>query len=290
MRELKSALDLVELDQIEENVFVGPSTDLNFGHIFGGQAVGQALQAAARTVNGDRVAHSLHSYFLRAGDPNAPVLYQVSRIRDGGSFTTRHVQGIQHGRPIFDLSASFQVQEPGLEHQVGMPEVPPPESLKNYRELSEAMDRVPRRLEAPLLWDRIIDYRPVDPEDKFYTEAMPAERAVWMRVRDQLPDEPNLHRAVLAGASDFELLWTFMHPHIPEAKARNVTIQAASLDHAVWFHRPFSVNEWLLYSMESPNGSNARGLIYGRLFNQSGELVASIAQEALLRPREKKTG
>ena len=284
MTGLEALLQIFELEPIEEDIFRAVSYDLGFPNLFGGQVVGQALLAAARTVAPEREAHSLHAYFMRAGDAKAPVVYQVARPRDGRSFTTRHVTAVQHGRPIFEMSASFQIREQGYEHQIPMPEdVPPPEELKSHRELYEAKaDRLPDRLRETLLCERPVEIRPARPIPEIKNEPREPIKQLWFRAAGPVPDDPQLHQAVLAYASDFELLGTSMLPHgvtFFEGK-----VQAASLDHALWIHRPFRVDDWLLYDTDSPNASNARGLNFGRIFSRDGTLVASVAQEGLVRP------
>lgn len=282
MASLSKLLELFELEQIEQNIFRGISDDLGFRQLFGGQVLGQGLMAAARTVDPERQAHSLHAYFLRAGDAHAPIVYQVNRTRDGRSFSTRHVLAIQHGRPIFDLSVSFQVPEDGFEHQDSMPEgIPEPETLKSQQEIYAASDRVPEELREQMTRVRPVELRPVNVIEKFNPEPQEALKYIWFRAAGGVPDDTRLHQAVLAYASDFELLGTSMLPHGVSFIQND--IQAASLDHALWIHRPFRVDEWLLYCMTSPNASNARGLASGRIFSRDGRLVASVMQEGLTR-------
>jgi len=282
---LSKLLKLFELERIEENIFRGISYDLGFPNLFGGHVLGQALLAATHTVDAARPAHSLHAYFLRPGDVSAPVVYQVDRIRDGRSFTTRHVLAIQHGRPIFDLSCSFQDVEPGFEHQEQMPEgITPPEELRSERQIYEAVvDRIPEHLRDALTRERPVEIRPVDPKEKVNREPRAATKHIWFRAIDKMPDDPQLHSAVLAYASDFELLGTGMLPH--GIKFQDPGVQAASLDHALWIHRPFRVDEWLLYSMDSPSAADSRVLTRGKIFRRDGALVASVVQEGLVRKR-----
>ncbi|BCR04713.1 acyl-CoA thioesterase II [Desulfuromonas versatilis] len=276
--------DLVKhltLERLEENLFRGESRDVGQKSVFGGQVLGQALMAAARTVEG-RQAHSLHGYFLLPGDPRAPIVYDVERIRDGRSFTTRRVVAIQHGRAIFNMAASFQIREQGVEHQAQMPEVPGPEGLADKAELGRrAAERASGRVRRFLLQPRPIEFRPVAPDDPLEPEPRPPQRQLWLRAAAALPDDPALHQAVLAYASDFSLLGTAFLPHGLSFLQRQV--QAASLDHAMWFHREFRLDDWLLYAMDSPSAGNARGLCRGSIFTRDGKLVASVAQEGLIR-------
>ena len=281
---LQELIDLLALERIEQNLFRGQSQDLGWGRVFGGQVLGQALSAAVQTVPPERVVHSLHGYFLRPGAVDRPIVYDVERIRDGGSFTTRRVKAIQNGEAIFSLSASFQVEEPGFDHQDAMPEVPPPEDLLSEQELAlKVVDRLPPSMRAQAIADRPIEARPVTPENPLAPTAGPPSRAVWYRVARRLPDEPGLHRYLLAYASDFYLVGTSMMPH--GVTWLSPGMQVASIDHAMWFHRPFRMDEWILHVMESPSASGARGLARGRFFTRDGRLVASTAQEGLTRQR-----
>ena len=281
MNELKKLLEIFELEPIEQNIFRGVSYDLGFPNLFGGQVLGQALIAAARTVEPERTAHSCHAYFLRPGDARAPIVYQVSCIRDGGSFTTRHILAIQHGRPIFDMSASFQLPEEGFSHQDSMPpDVPPPEELKTQQELhADSKGRLPDVLAV----SRPVEIRPVPPSRG---EKAAAAARHWFRSIEPMPDDPRMHQALLAYASDFELLATSLLPHDVSLMDGNVFV--ASLDHALWIHRPFRVDDWLLYDRHSPNACNGRGLNWGKVYARDGRLVASVAQEALIRKRKGK--
>jgi acyl-CoA thioesterase-2 len=244
----------------------------------------QALVAANRTTEG-RLCHSLHAYFLLPGDPKIPILYEVDRSRDGGSFTSRRVVAIQHGRPIFHMSVSFQVEEEGLEHQIDAPSVPPPENLPSEDEFRrQAADQIPAEYREHFLRKRPIELRPVDPRDIFHTEKHPPHQAIWMRATGLLPDDIALHQCVLAYASDMTLLDTGLLPHgINWFSGR---LQIASLDHAMWFHRRFRADEWLLHVQDSPSASGARGFNRGLIYARDGRLVASVAQEGLMRIRE----
>jgi acyl-CoA thioesterase II len=280
----ENLIGLLDLEPIEYNIYRGRNRDIGTGRIFGGQVLAQALVAARRTIEEDRVAHSLHGYFILPGDLDIPVVYFVDRLRDGRSFTTRRVTAIQHGHAIFNMSASFQVVEEGLEHRAEMPDVPEPESLASELDLIREMaDRIPEDLRPVLTQDRPIDFRPVDPIDPFHPETRPPQRYIWLRAIGRLPDDVLIHQAILAYASDYGLLGTALLPH--GYSFRQPQIQVASLDHALWFHRPFRVDEWLLYAMDSPNASGARGFVRGSFFTRDGILVASVAQEGLIRLR-----
>lgn len=280
-------LALLDLEPLEVNIYRGRNRDVGTGRVFGGQVFAQALVAARRTVDGAREAHSVHGYFILPGDLAAPIVYFVDRLRDGNSFTTRRVTAIQHGQAIFNLSASFHLAEPGLEHQEEMPSVPPPEELAPELELIREMaDRIPESLRPVLTQDRPIDFRPVTPGDPFRAEVRPPVRQVWFRAIHQLPDDAITHQAVLAYASDYGLLPTALGPH--GVAFRSKGLQMASLDHSLWMHRPFRADEWLLYCMDSPAAAGARGFVRGSIYRRSGELVASVAQEGLMRLRPPK--
>jgi acyl-CoA thioesterase II len=282
---LKELLDLLDLEQIEVNIFRGRSPEERQQRVFGGQVAGQALVAAGRTVPDDRSVHSLHAYFIRPGDPAVPIIYSVDRVRDGRSFTTRRVSAVQHGKVIFTLSASFQVAEDGLEHQAAMPDVPGPEGLPTFPERLE-------KLFGPLDDDfhswRPVDLRHVTP---LSVEAArdPAlrgpESRVWLRVDGELPDDPLLHVCLMTYASDMTLLDTvLLNQGLTWGQGQTM---GASLDHAMWFHRPFRADQWLLYAQDTPNASGARGLARGQVFTREGELVVSVVQEGLIRVRRR---
>ena len=282
---LDALVTLLALERIEENLFRGQSQDLGWGTVFGGQVLGQALSAAVQTVPGERQAHSLHAYFLRPGNVTKPIVYEVDRIRDGSSFTTRRVVAIQGGHAIFNLAASFQKREEGFEHQDTMPEVPKPDSLPTEQERMAAYaQRLPRILRERAVAERSFEVKPVEPtNDPFLPAPAAPERKVWLRTAGKLSDDPALHRYLLAYASDYSFITTSLLPH-------GVTwltpgMQVASLDHVMWFHQPFRVDEWLLHVMDSPNAHGARGLVRGRIFTEDGRLVASTAQEGLIRQR-----
>jgi acyl-CoA thioesterase-2 len=274
-------LRLLDLERLELNLFRGHNRDIGSGRVFGGQVLAQGLVAAGRTVEG-RQAHSLHGYFMLAGDVNTPIVYQVDRIRDGKSFTTRRVLAIQEGREIFSMLCSFHVDEQGIEHGAPLPDVPPPEALPRELDLVRAMaERIPEPVREVYTQDRPIDFRPVAPVDPFAPEVREPVKHMWFRAEGTMPDEPILHQAVLAYASDYGLLGTALLPHGLSFLIRRV--QAASLDHAVWFHRPFRVDDWLLYATDAPAAAGARGFTRGSIFTRDGALVASTAQEGLLR-------
>lgn len=282
---LRELLALLRLERLEQNLFRGQSQDLGWGAIFGGQVVGQALSAAAQTVPEGRIVHSLHSYFLRQGDAKKPVIYDVDCIRDGKSFTTRRVVAIQNGRAIFNLAASFQQVEEGFSHQAEMPAVPGPEGLLSELELARKLeDRIPAPLRKQAMAVRPIEIRPVDPQDPVAPAVRPPLRHSWYRAIDQLPDDPAVHQFLLAYASDFHFVVTAMQPH--GVSWLTPGMQVASLDHSMWFHRPFRMDEWLLYTVESPSASGARGLARGQFFTREGVLVASTVQEGLMRKRQ----
>ncbi len=276
---LADLLDVLRLEQLEDNLYRGMSRDIGNPIVFGGQVLGQALMAATGTIEG-RVVHSLHAYFLRGGDFNLPIVYEVDRSRDGTSFSSRRVVAIQKGQQIFHMSASFQAPEDGLEHQLAMPDVPPPESLPKRSDW----------INSPLLTDRQrcffdrvrpFDIRPVDLERLLNGQPKDPNLHVWFRAADTLPDGEALHRGLLAYVSDYYLLMTATLPHGTPFPSSN--IRFASIDHAMWFHRPVRVDDWLLYSIDSPSASGARGLSRGSIFGRDGKLIASTAQEGLMR-------
>ncbi|HEY0305867.1 MAG TPA: acyl-CoA thioesterase II [Longimicrobiales bacterium] len=276
-------LSLLDLEPIEFNIYRGTNRDIGSGRVFGGQVLAQALVAAQRTVEETRTAHSLHGYFILPGDLNVPIVYFVDRLRDGKSFTTRRVTAIQHGRAIFNMSVSFHVREPGLEHQTPMPDVPPPESLTSELEMIRAgAHKAPPAIREILMQDRPIDFRIVEDIDPFEPGAQPPVRHMWMRALGHMPDETLAHQAVLAYASDYGLLGTALQPHA--RSYRRPDIQVASLDHSLWLHRPSRCDEWLLYVIDSPVTAGARGFSRGTIFTRDGQLVASVAQEGLTRP------
>lgn len=271
----------LQLEHLEDNLFRGVSRDLGFPQVFGGQVLGQSLAAASATVAAERTAHSMHAYFLLPGDVTAPIIYEVDRSRDGGSFSSRRVVAIQHGQPIFHMSASFQLAQQGLEHQSVMPQVPAPEDLPDLHQLVAHSVDVPSELKRWFEVPLPVEFRAVNAEQLMSAHPSEAETRFWFRAVDQLPTDAALHRSILAYASDFYLLRTSVQPHgVPFPSAH---LRLASIDHAMWFHRPARVDEWLLYCVDSPSASGARGLSRGAIYNRAGALVASVAQEGLIR-------
>lgn len=278
-------LDLIDLEPLEVNIYRGRNRDIGSGRVFGGQVLAQALVAARRTVEEEREAHSLHGYFILPGDLGAPIVYFVDRLRDGKSFTTRRVTAIQHGRAIFNLSASFHTLQQGPEHQTDAPDAPDPQTVARELDLiRERSDLIPEHLRRVLTQDRPIDFRIVSPVDPFDTEPSPPIRRFWLRANGSVPDDTLHHQAVLAYASDYGLLATVLQPH--GYSVREPHLQVATLDHALWFHRAFRADDWLLYSIDSPAAAGARGFARGGIFTRDGVLVASVAQEGLTRVRE----
>ncbi len=286
---INDLIGLLDLEEIEKNHYRATSPNEGWQRVYGGQVLGQALVAASRTVPEDRTAHSLHGYFLRPGDTTVPILYTVDRIRDGKSFTTRRVVAVQHGRAIFNMSISFQVAEEGFDHQQPMPEAPGPDMLQSEDELRESWaESMPEEFRDSFTRERPIEVRPVNPMNIFEPEKRPPQQLCWMKAREPLPDDPRLHQCVLAYLSDWSLLDTATLPHA--VSFTQDTLQMASLDHAMWFHRPFRADEWLLYAQESPNMAGARGFTTAQLFTRDGQLAVSVAQEGLMRVVKPKTG
>lgn len=277
-------LATLDLEKIETNLFRGNSPQVGWQRVFGGQVIGQALTAAQRTVDGDRFAHSLHAYFMLPGDPTIPILYQVDRLRDGASFNTRRVLAVQHGKAIFALTASFQIDEPGFEHQGEMPDVPMPEDLMDEEQIKERyLAHAPENVRRYWERKRAIEIRPVSIES-YFSRSQPSQRQnIWVRLTGPVPDDRLYRNAVLAYLSDMTLLDVALNAH--GTSVLDQGIQVASLDHAMWFHRPFKLDDWLLYSQESPSASGARGFTRGSLFTRSGVLIASVAQEGLIRKK-----
>ena len=271
-----------ELERLEVNLFRGESRDTGSPQVFGGQVLGQALKAASATIDDGRVCHSLHAYFLRRGDFSKPIVYSVDRSRDGGSFSARRVLAIQDGEQIFTCSASFQHPEPGLEYQASMPKVPPPEDLQPFAKPPAAvLEKLPEKLRRWLEIERPFEFRPVQQYNPLTPVACEPVRQIWMRAVDKLPDDEALHRCLMAYISDYWLLDTATMPHGSSFLRGNLIM--ASIDHAIWFHRPGRVDDWLLYSLDSPSSSGARGFARGSLYSRTGVLLASTAQEGLIR-------
>jgi acyl-CoA thioesterase-2 len=277
---LAQIVALLDVEELEQNLFRGQNRDT--GHVFGGQVLAQAVAAACRTVSAPHQLHSLHAYFIRAGDWNIPILYEVDRIRDGRSFTTRRVIAIQHGRAIFDVALSWHKQESGIRHALPMPDVPPPEALRGDREVyREAAAEQPEIGRFAHRFDAI-DSRQVERIAFFDEDTHAPIKHTWLKTRDRLPDDAALHLALLSYMSDLDFMSTAMLPH-GRGRMRQ-SVQGASVDHTLWFHRPFRADEWLLFAKESPNAGGARGFVRGRFFDRSGALVATAAQECLIGP------
>lgn len=281
---LDKLLSLLSLEEIEQGIYRGDSQDLGFPAVFGGQVMGQALSAAKETLPQGRIVHSLHSYFLRPGDPARPIVYDVENIRDGKSFSTRRVSAIQYGKPIFYMTASFQGEEDGLSHQSSMPSVPEPEGLRSildfYREHAAL---IPEAIRNKFTSENAIEIRPVNFQNPFQPKVQEPTRHVWFKANGTMPDDQRIHNYLLAYASDFEFLPTALQPH--GRSFMHPKMQVATIDHAMWFHRPFRLDEWVLYSVDSPTASNGRGLVRGQFFNRQGDLIASTMQEGVMRVR-----
>jgi len=278
---LSEVIDLLTLERLEDNLFRGESRDIGSPQVFGGQILGQALSAANRTVE-DRIPHSLHAYFLRPGDFNRPVVYQVERSRDGGSYSNRRVVAIQHGRPILNMAASFKTHEDGLEHQASMPEVSGPEGLTSLTDINRAMlDKVPEKMRRFLAHKPPFEFRPVEAPKFIEPDVRRPVKNIWMRACGELPDDPELHRNLLAYVSDYELLGTSTLPHAIDFSTKPLLM--ASLDHAMWFHRDARVDQWLLYTFDSPTSTGGRGFSRGHIFTRDGLLISSTAQEGVIR-------
>jgi acyl-CoA thioesterase-2 len=282
---VQSLLDILDLETLEQNLFRGRSPQDRWQRVFGGQVIGQALVAACRTVEG-RQPHSMHAYFLIGGDPKVPIIYEVDRIRDGKSFTTRRVVAIQHGQAIFTLMVSFHNDEPGLEHQMPMPDVPPPEALPSEAQIKATiLPSMPEAVQRYYKSERPIELRPVEYGRYLGKKSETGKFNVWIRTTGKLPDDPAIHQCVLAYASDMSLLDAALVPHGRSLFEKE--FMGASLDHALWLHRPFRADDWLLYAQESPSMTGSRGFARGLIFTRDGTLVASVAQEGLVRIRRK---
>mgnify|MGYP000285563535 CR=1 FL=1 len=286
MKQVSELLSLLDLERIEVNLFRGQSRSVGSPRVFGGQVMAQALSAAMRTVPEDRFVHSFHGYFVLPGDIEIPIIFEVDRIRDGGSFTTRAVKAIQNGRAIFFLTASFQLDQNGFNHQVEMPKVLSHEELVSYDGMAKQFgDQLPKNIQRILNIERPIEFRPVEFLNPFASEVYEPVRNVWLKTKGEMPGDRRQNALVLAYASDYNLLTTALFPHGKAIDHRN--LQIASLDHAMWFHRPFKADEWLLYSIDSPSASGARGFTRGNIFDAEGKLVASVVQEGLMREVKK---
>jgi acyl-CoA thioesterase-2 len=281
---LDELLALLKLEVIEQGIYRGQSQDLGFRALFGGQVMGQALSAAQETVADDRFVHSLHSYFLRAGDASKPVVYEVENIRCGTSFSTRRVQAIQNGKAIFYMTASFQLPEEGFNHQDTMPTVPNPEGMPSYSDfITEHQGALKKGMREKFLAEKPIEIRPIQQYNWFKPEKTDSACQIWLKTNGNLPDDLRIHSCMLAYASDFHFLPTALLAHGVSHLLPN--FQIATVDHAMWFHRPFRFDDWLLYSVDSPSASNGRGLVRGQIYNRQGELVASTMQEGVIRQR-----
>ena len=281
---LNELLALLKLEKIEQGIYRGQSQDLGFRALFGGQVMGQALSAAKETVEESRLVHSLHSYFLRPGDAKKPVVYEVEKIRDGKSFSTRRVQAIQNGKAIFYMTASFQYPEQGFDHQDVMPDVPPPEEVSSYSDfILQNTHKFPEKIKDKFLAEKPIELRPIEQYNWYKPEVAEPVCNMWIKANGYLPDDLRIHMYMLAYTSDFHFLPTALFPHGVSHFQPN--FQIATIDHAMWFHRPFRFDDWLLYSIQSPSASNGRGLVRGQIFNRQGELVASTMQEGVIRQR-----
>jgi len=281
-KELNELLTLLHLEQLEQGLFRGQSEHLGLPQVYGGQVIGQSLSAAKETVDENRQVHSFHSYFLRPGDPQKPIIYDVENLRDGRSFSTRRVKAIQYGRPIFYLTASYQAEESGLNHQSTMPDVPPPESLISEQALVQSIaEHLPQKAVDTFGRDRPIEVRPVTVVNPLAPKPEAPKQYLWIKANGEVPDDPRIHQYVLAYASDWGFLVTALQPH--GVTLMTPKMKVATIDHSMWFHRPFRMDEWLLYAIDSPSASGARGLVRGEIYNQKGELVASAVQEGLMR-------
>lgn len=282
---LSNLLALLNLEKIEEGIFRGQSEDLGLRQVFGGQVVGQALYAAKETVPVERLVHSFHSYFLRPGDSQKPIVYDVETLRDGNSFSARRVAAIQNGKPIFYMTASFQAPEPGFEHQKTMPAAPAPENLKSETEIAMAFEKLlPQTLKEKFLCEKPLEIRPVVFHNPMQGHVDEPVRQVWMKANGKMPADLHVHQYLLGYASDFNFLPVALQPH--GVGFLEPGMQVATIDHSMWFHRPFDMNDWLLYSVESTSASSARGFVRGEFYSRDGVLVASTVQEGVMRKRD----
>lgn len=279
---LKELLSLLQLEKLEEGLYRGESENLGLPQVYGGQVIGQALSAARYTVESDRTVHSFHSYFLYPGDPEKPIIYDVENLRDGRSFSTRRVKAIQNGRPIFYLTASYHGEAPGFEHQKTMPDVPGPENFASESELAAQIAHLlPEKVKKVFCGEKPIEMRPVTVINPLKPQKAEPKQYLWIRANGEMPDNQLIHQYLLAYASDWGFLVTALHPH--EVTLMTPNFQVATIDHSIWFHRPFKMDEWLLYAIESPTASNTRGLVRGEIYNRDGHLVATAVQEGVMR-------
>lgn len=281
---VKNLIELLKLESIGQNRYRGHSQDLGYAKLFGGQVIGQSLSAASQSIEG-RLPHSLHAYFIRPGDAQNPIEFEVENIRDGRSFSVRRVIASQFGKPILAMTASFQVEEDGMEHQVSMPNVPGPENLEpELKIFRDHAKEIPERVRSQFTADRPIEYRIVEAQNPFRPRHGIAKRHMWIRSTSALPDDPLIHQSMLAYTTDYGFLETALMPH--GISIAQPGLQIASLDHAIWFHRSFRLDDWLLYVADSPTSGGARGYVRGQIFDQQGRLVASTTQEGLIRFQE----
>ncbi len=281
---MQDLIERLDLEKLEENLFRGSSPQNGWQRVFGGLVIAQALMAAQRCVDPDRIVHSLHAYFMRPGDPSIPIVYQVERIRDGSSFTTRRVVAVQHGKAIFSMSASFQVEEPGFDHQISIPNVPAPETLMGEAEFRAAfLAQAPDTVKKYWGRERPIEIRPTSLTHYLSREKLEPQAHIWVKASGLVPDDRHYQAAILAYLSDMTLLDTSLYAH--GTSIFDPELQVASLDHAMWFHRPCRLDDWLLYTQDSPSAAGARGMTRGSIFTRDGRLVASVAQEGLIRKR-----
>ncbi len=288
MKTVAELLKVIDLEQIETNIFRGPSHDIGSGRVFGGQVLSQSLHAAMHTVPEDRKMHSMHAYFILAGDIQAPIVYDVDRTRDGGSFTTRRVRAIQHGREIFVTSISFHRHEDGISHQIAMPDITPPDQLLSDQDMlkkfGETMPESLKRMVRP----RPILFKPLDPTSFFRKEKMEPQQSIWFKANGDVPADQRIHRRILAYATDYNLLSSAILPHRDKIDFKDLMM--ASLDHALWIHRDIQIDNWLLFHLDSPWAGGGRGFARGSIFTEDGVLVASLVQEGLMRVRDRKRG
>lgn len=283
--ELQNLISLIKLEKIEEGIFRGQSEDLGLPQVFGGQVVGQAMYAAKQTIPEDRIITSFHSYFLRPGDSQKPIVYDVEILRDGGSFSTRRISAIQNGKPIFFMTASFQEQEDGFNHQNLMPDVPAPEQLISQDEIIQRFaDQLPDAVKKYALRPNPFEFRPIEFYSPFDSAPQEPFRYIWFKAKGELPNSPELHDYLLGYASDYNFLPAALQPHGRGFMERD--LQVATIDHSMWFHRPYRIDEWLLYAIESPSASGGRGFVKGQIYNQQGDLVATTVQEGVIRKRK----
>lgn len=284
MKSIAALVDLLTLEQLDDNLFRGQNYQTPWGRVFGGQVLAQSIHAARRTVPEERIVHSMHGYFILGGDPKQPIIYNVDRIRDGRSFTTRRVVAIQKGRAIFNMSASFQIAEKGFTHQIPMPNVLPPEAVIPDEEWAKQYKKELPDLYKRYQVERPIEFRPVEKFNPLHPKKESPFRHIWLKANSPVPDDQFLHRELLAYAADYNLMGTSLLPHRDRFKRKQM--QMASLDHAMWFHQDIKMDEWILYALDSPSASNSRGFSRGNFFNQAGVLVSSVVQEGLIRHRK----